>query len=99
MDDFVGIASKFRIRRPWARLGSLFRISIADQRIEIWKDRSRKQKGIVLVTQIGFVCRLVPQQSDHQIGGVAGARIEKCPMLRQLLIRSMPRTKERGELH
>src|SRR5437667_2805754 len=90
MNDLVGVAGELRVWRPWPRLRRLLRIALANQGVEVRENRGRDQQRIILVPQVRFVSQLISKQADHQIRGIARPRINKCPLLRQLLICPVP---------
>ena len=86
-----------RVFRTRHGLGRLPRIPLANQRIKIREDRSRHQEGVVLLKLVGFVSVVIAQQADHNLGGLAGARVGEGVLLgRQILVRPGPSANESG---
>ena len=70
-------------------------IALSHQSIEIRKDRSRDQEGIVFAEEIGFVGIALAQQPDHEFGGLLSASVfEGLLPHGELLVRSHPGANE-----
>src|SRR5579863_5639358 len=74
-NNFISIANQLRILRSRACLRRQPGVALANQSVEIRKNRSGDEEGVVFVEPVGFIGRALPQQPDHKVGCVSSPGI------------------------
>src|SRR5581483_449568 len=72
-----GVRGKLRMPGTCSGLGRLLGIALANQGVEVWKNRGGDEEVIVLIEKIGFEGRSVTEQSHHQLGRILRPRVSK----------------------